>query len=294
MIVTSITSGLGNQMFQYAAGHALARRLGVQLGLDVSFYKTNRYRPLELCRFTLSGRLLSTATQLQLEVDLRKGSRHPLRRAARQVTRCLPLRHFTCCSDVGQAIADSYWQAGDFTALCGYWQNEAYFKDAADELRREFTFRHSPSVDNQSLLNRIRALPAAVCVHVRRGDYLTGKEVLSAAGVEYYVAALRHLGERVPEAHCFVFSDDPDWVRQHLPVAASSTFVTHNNGHNDPEDLRLMMACRHFVIANSTFSWWAPWLSTYEDSVVVAPAKWFSVSHPVESVIVPDRWIRLG
>ncbi len=295
MVITRVISGLGNQMFQYAAGFALARRVGgVPLRLDIDFYKSNRLRAYELERFRLSAQPMSATTRLRVEADLRIGSRHLLRRAVRRVLRPLPVRHFDYCTDAEQAMAEQYWQSGDYTVLGGFWQNEAYFIDAVADLRREFIFRRPPDQMNQAVLDQIRATPIAVCVHVRRGDYLTGREVLAAADIGYYRAALQYSVERFPTARYFVFGDDPDWAQQHIPVPAGSTFVTHNVGRNDPEDMRLMSACRHFIIANSTFSWWGAWLSVWEDKVVVAPARWFAIAHPNESVIVPQRWIRMS
>jgi hypothetical protein len=96
----------------------------------------------------------------------------------------------------------------------------------------------------------------------------------------------------VPRPHCFVFSDDLDWVRANLDTGHPTTFVGHNT--DTPwEDLRLIAACRHFIVANSSFSWWGAWLGAWPCIQVIAPARWFRADHGGEGEIVPAGWLRM-
>ena len=135
-----------------------------------------------------------------------------------------------------------------------------------------------------------------MCVHVRRGDYVTDPFILEnvgLCGLEYYQSALDLIRRQVSSPTFFVFSDDPDWTRQNLPVPEPRHFISHNCGVSDHEDLRLMSACKHFVIANSTFSWWGAWLSTHSQKIVIAPKRWFvSAKYPTTDVI-PTAWTTL-
>lgn len=290
MIITRIVSGLGNQMFQYAAGHALAARRGVPHRLDLRFFDTQTLRRYELHRFAVSARPITQLDRLRISVS----ADPPHRDLPRRIARRLPLRRLSLRHEWPNTVDPTIVTAADYTALLGYWQSESFFADAADGIRREFTFGRPPDAENAAVLDRIRRGPGTpVCVHVRRGDYLSGTEVLTACPLRYYVDALGWIGQRVSDAHHVVFSDDPDWARANLPVPASSTFVTHNAGKNDPEDMRLMSACRHFIIANSTFSWWGAWLSTSAGKLVVAPQRWFAIDHPGEAAVVPATWTRL-
>ena len=294
MILTAIVSGLGNQLFQYAAGYALAARHGVPLRLDLRFFQDQTLRRYELGRFDISARPITPADRFRLRLSTDNPPRGPPRGPLRRAARRLPVRRLTLLRETADGAAPSLLTAPDYAALSGYWQDERNFRDAAAGLRRELTFRDAPDPENAAMLDRIRGAANPVCVHVRRGDYLTGTEVLTACPPQYYVDALAWLGRRVPDAHHFVFSDDPDWVRAHLPVPpTAATFVRHNTGVNDAEDLRLMSACRHFIIANSTFSWWGAWLATGTGKLVVAPRRWYAVPHPNEGRIVPDAWVRL-
>jgi len=141
------------------------------------------------------------------------------------------------------------------------------------------------------MLARI-AVANAVCVHVRRGDYVTS-ERHGLCGLDYYREAMAWLQARMSGLEFFVFSDDPAWVAAHFPRNGAVTLVTHNTGRADAEDLRLMMQCRHFVIANSTFSWWGAWLGQAPGKLVIAPKRWNASEKFSEKDMVPEEWARM-
>jgi hypothetical protein len=132
----------------------------------------------------------------------------------------------------------------------------------------------------------------SLSIHVRRGDYVTSaatNEFHGVLDVDFYEQAVRHVQERVPDLQGFVFSDDPDWCRKALGhLQLPLTFVDANRGEDSWQDLYLMAACRHNIVANSSFSWWGAWLGDgpgRTDRVVIAPRRWFAG----EDVVVEDR-----
>lgn len=293
MIISSIISGTGNQLFQYAAAYALAMRHGVPLRLDTRFYQTDARRPYELNRFCITAKPIGAIDRLRIRASyLQPGRSSRLRHK-------LPIRKLKIISDISteRAVDGQFNQdvltAGPNTLLKGYWQNERYFSEVAGDIRREFGFATSPDAINAAMLDQIGSVPAAICVHVRRGDYLSGNEVVSTCPDRYYADAIQYMQNHVPAARYFVFSDDLPWARANLPVPSASQFVSHNIGRNDVEDLRLMSACNHFIIANSTFSWWGAWLGRKANKIVVAPRRWFAIEHGGEAGIVPAGWVRL-
>jgi hypothetical protein len=179
--------------------------------------------------------------------------------------------------------------------LAGNWNSEMYFADIADVIRTDFTFRQPPSGENLELFNSISEVEA-VSIHVRRGDYVSNpkaNQVHGTCDLDYYLAAAGQIKQKVANPHFFVFSDDPQWVRQHLHLPAPCTFVNHNGPLNGHEDMRLMSHCRHHIIANSGFSWWAAWLDPRADKVVVAPRRWFRTEKYDTSTLIPGGWIRI-
>jgi hypothetical protein len=177
----------------------------------------------------------------------------------------------------------------------GYWQSFKYFESHQDVIRAECTFKRSPTGENARMIDEIEAVQS-VAVHVRRGDYVTNptfKEVHGTCSPDYYQRAQKHIVQHVKEPHFFIFTDDPEWVRKRVTFPGPATVVDHNLGNADFEDLRLMTHCKHFIIANSSFSWWGAWLASNQDKIVIAPVKWFRIdSFPCEDRI-PREWIML-
>ncbi len=264
MIIARVEGGLGNQLFIYAAARALALRTGSELKLDVvNGYRDDAYgRRYRLDAFNIAAPLASEA-----EVGrYRSGSWSLYWR--RKLNRRLP---FAWRSLVEERSLYEPRLLGlrrhSRVYLIGYWQREEYFRDQADAIRREFSLRTRPSVEDRALAERLRR-PDAAILHVRRRAY---EYPLPA---EYYAAALRLLGSRVARPALFVFGDDLDWARRALPLPEGTQFVEHHGGGRDCEDLWLMSQCRHAIIANSSFSWWGAWLNPQSERIVIAPSEW--------------------
>lgn len=135
----------------------------------------------------------------------------------------------------------------------------------------------------------------SVCLHVRRGDYLTNREANRILGVDltdYYRRSVAFMKERRSDCRFFIFSDEPEWAREKLDLGGRSMVVDINPPERAEQDLRLMSMCRHFIIANSSFSWWGTWLSTNPEKTVIAPKQWFRDDRNVENRC-PEEWLRL-
>ncbi len=290
MITSRLLGGLGNQMFQYAAGLALARRLGTELRLDISWFARVANRRYDLGDFAITARP-ATAREL-----IGVGVRPP--GAVARALSVLSLAGFRGIRGHVQEPAFTYWpgfaELPDGTYLDGYWQSERYFEGIADSIRREFTARTPPDPENQRTLDAINSCES-VAIHVRRGDYAASAHTHDYHGttpLEYYEQAVARMRSQLPAATFFVFSDDATWTRKVLSVGEGTVFVTHNGSERSFEDLRLMSACRHHIIANSTFGWWGAWLANTEGQRVIAPRRWFKTDLDTRDLI-PARWERL-
>jgi hypothetical protein len=179
--------------------------------------------------------------------------------------------------------------------LNGYWQSEKYFKSAEDKLRSELCLFDKPDEANQKILDEIVQCPA-VSLHIRRGDYITNPSAALVHGVcslDYYHSAIRHITAHVENPYFFVFSDDPQWVKDNLKIGYPVQFVEANGPDRGAEDMRLMKSCRHHIIANSSFSWWAAWLNDRLDKIVVAPRIWFLDTKIDTKDLIPEQWHRI-
>lgn len=297
MIVVALKGGLGNQLFQYAAGRAFALRLGRPLRLDLSELERRRWskdhtpRAFELAPYDIRAELVH-----------RDATR--LRRAASSVLPAALLDRATGTVTLGERDLPRpapHRARARVLRLEGYFQSERFFANAEGEIRRDLRPRNDLRPAHAALLERIRAGTSA-SLHLRRGDYLTNPAASAHHGVlplDYYRAALAELRRRVGSPSLFVFSDEPGWAREHLDLPEPFEVVGGEPGRASLapfEDLWLMSQCQHHVIANSSFSWWGAWLGTCREKVVIAPARWFAdeaTNAARGADVVPGRWLRV-
>lgn len=251
MIITRLQGGLGNQMFQYAAGRAKSLREGVPLLLDTTWYNSQDLRSLGITKFNIEAQIASPA-----EIS---------------------------------AVSKSNF-------LDGYFQNESYFNDAADVIRKDFQLKDQGDPKLKEWLNKIQK-ENSVSLHIRRTDYLAPKHqtIYRQISLEYYKAALKYIQGEVGAVQVFVFSDDIEWVKKNLIIPSDiAVEYISDKGFSPEQELFLMSQCSHNITANSTFSWWAAWLNPNLEKIVVTPKKWFFDSKENrESEIIPSSWIQI-
>lgn len=286
MIQVHLAGGLGNQLFQYAAGRALALRHDTDLLLDTRSLgrKGPAHSVFGLHHFAIKARI---GTAAELPPDRSRRLAYSLWRGFGRAPQFLRER--------GLGLNRGVLTAPDGTYLHGYFQSESYFADATHRLRQDLAFADPPKGKNTDWLTRIAADETAVSLHVRRGDYVADAKSLRSQGIcdaAYYRRAVAALTAQSGKRHVFhVFSDDPEWARANLKLGAEMIVLSHNGPDTPHEDLRLMAACHHHIIANSTFSWWGAWLDPRPDAITVAPAQWFANPTLSNPDILPARWL---
>ncbi len=293
MIISRVIGGLGNQMFQYAAGRALALAHGLQLRLDVTgFDGYGLHHGFELQRIFHCKAVLASAAETRAILGWR---------AASSLRRVLALPSLAALRGSVFVVEPHfhYWPGirdlPDTAYLQGYWQSEKYFADAAAILRLDFAFRQPLSEANTAWTERIDRC-TAVSMHVRRGDYVSDprtRAVLGPCSLEYYRSAVRCIAERVETPEFFVFSDDIAWAKGNLDIDFPCHFIDDNRGAESYNDMRLMSLCHHHILANSSFSWWGAWLNPRTNKVVVAPAQWFIGGKRRVDDLFPQGWVTL-
>lgn len=298
MITVQLIGGLGNQMFQYAMGRALALRLHAPLCLNTSSFVNTQGSVAHIAwRLPLFPNIIGTVRH----VDDRQPSyfHNCLRRinffAQRKLHWNKPLfpniviePHFEYWPGVEEILAPVH--------LYGYWQSEKYFTHYTDQIRRDFTFPSLPEGAAKNYATRIMACPDAISVHIRRGDYVSNPQALAFHGLlgpVYYRSALERIRDEVGSTIVFLFSDDPQWGRDNFDPCGHVLEVVDLKLSESPQhDMHLMTLCRHHVIANSSFSWWGAWLGS-PDGITIAPKRWFADVGTNGDDIYPQGWIRL-
>lgn len=292
MIITRLQGGMGNQMFQYAFGRALAVKNNTTLGLDLEYLldRTPRkgftFRNYDLDLFSIQAEMVQQATVPMFYRSFGSGTMGLLLNKVRDTLLLAPGK------EKGFSLDEKKLMLGDETYLYGYWQSYKYFESIADTIRKDFTIR-MPLPDHIQELKKEIESKNSVCIHVRRGDYV-GNSVHEVVGRSYYDMALVKLKERTPIEHVYVFSDDIQWCKDALSFSFPTTYVGQEYaGERAIGHFALMRACTHFIIPNSSFSWWAAWLGTSLSKVVIAPKQWFADGTIDTTDLIPQSWIRL-
>jgi hypothetical protein len=272
-IRVELIGGLGNQMFQAAAGRSLAAKIGGSLELDVTRIGGSRQRRFALDALPHGATVvcddrsvifrkfekLGYATVRAINPSLRRpvnGWNGPVY--------VEPHFHFD----------PSFSSISGSCYLRGYFQSPRYFADVTDLIRRSFDLRGCVSA--AAIKTADNFAPADVAVHIRRGDLATDSSANRVHGVldhSYYDAALQFIARQGSIDVIHAFSDDHEYARALL---ARHERVVFHRGETEHDDMYMMSRARRHIIANSTFSWWSAWLDSRPDSLVVGPAAWFA------------------
>jgi hypothetical protein len=274
-VTSYLMGGCANQMFQYATGLALARRLGVEFKLDVSWYETaTPSQPRMYSLGLFKGVDARVVHSLWGRIIREEGFPYQPALLENAPRKC---------------------------SLVGYWQSEKYFFGLRDELRERLLPRQP--LPARSIATERAILDAgerSVFVTVRRTDYV-GNPYHVVLPMDYYREAAALIAAKVRDPVFFVFSDDPEWCEANFKLPYRTTIagnfdrtVEQHLGREDAE-LYLMRLCSHAIMANSSYSWWGAWLGAdVNGGTVIAPKSWFGPAFKEDPRdIVPGRWIRL-
>ena len=282
VIYVKIYGGLGNQLYQYALGKALAVHHSTLCKLDLREFETYKLHRYSLSHFQIPEYLMEDSEFLQID--------DPQKRKWQERRGKIPVvreNSFHFDKEVLGAPAHAYFD--------GYWQAFRYFEEIRPILLKEISVKYAPTGQNLEWLKQIRS-GESVALHVRRGDYASNPTTQTFHGLcsaEYYQEACRRISAHVKQPVFYIFSDDPAWVKKEFDYLKNKKYVDNNTPLFNYEDLRLMSACHHQIIANSTFSWWGAWLNENPEKMVIAPKKWFSCQERNTKDLIPDSWHKL-
>lgn len=285
MVVVKLSGGIGNQMFQYAFARKIAHENNTELKLDLSWYAIFTNRKYGLNKFNIEAK---KATEKEVKkYDCVERNQYKIIKILNKITNVLNNKEYI--------KDDRYFYINKDIYITGYWQSEKYFSSIESIIRNDFTFRKMANDKNNKIIDQIYATQA-VSIHIRRGDYVSDKKTKSILGLlplEYYRKCIDKISEVTSNPSYFIFSDDPQWSKDHLNIDFPTVFVENNYKESDCEDLRLISLCKHNIIANSTFSWWGAWLNKNKNKIVLAPKRWFISEKRNSKEIVPYRWWKI-
>ncbi len=286
MIVVQLKGGLGNQLFQYAAGLALRQMHNCELLVDTSFYTTTQERKFDLDYLTIDYKVATTEELGEFDLPIYR----------KVWNRLVPVPYKRIYREASFAFDATFHQLQPPIYLKGYWQSEKYFQPYASVIATAFTVREK-YIQHLAALTHDMQQHTSIAVHIRRGDYLR-PEFVHVHGVldaTYYKQAIATMQQRYGNCTFYFFSDDIDWVQQNLPLNDMQyVFVSGHITHHAIEDFYAMQHCQHNIIANSSFAWWAAWLNKNPLKHVIAPLQWFAPKHNQSTHdLIPSTWQRL-
>lgn len=286
---------LGNQLFIYAAARALSLEQGRRMfysDYDYSYWHNeNRLNCFKLSNDVSYQKCLSPTLKHKIGNFIYKLlCRHKdinevaqMEKQNQWIFRAFDM--FMC--------QEGYIQPSFFSSknifMFGYFQCDKFFKSYEDIIRKELDFRtelfcKDVKVLGQKILNN----PLSVCLHIRRGDYLNNP-VFNVCKTEYYYRAIDKMQTLVPNANYYVFSDNIEEVKNLFSIYHNLYFTYIDAKYTDQESLYLGSCCKHFIMTNSSYSWWMQFLSKNQGKHVIAPNRWFGVKRPCD--IYQDNWI---
>ena len=270
MIIIQMSGGLGNQMFQYAL-YLKLKKLGREVKFDsTSSYIRDNARPIHLAVFNIQ---YPAATKEEL-IEMTDSSMLLKDRIRRKLKGSKSKEY----REEGFGY-DPVVLTQDPAYLVGTFQSELYFQDMKEQIREAFRFDQSVMQQETLAMKDTIKSTTSVSIHVRRGDYLNAEEVYGEICTDaYYDGAIKYMLEKYPDATFYLFTNDLTWADFFVNARpfANIVVVKDNTEYTGYLDMYLMKHCKHNIIANSSFSWWAAWLNSNREKTVIAPAKWLN------------------
>ena len=267
LVVIQLSGGMGNQMFQYAL-YLQLKALGKNVKIDdkTEYVGRDNARPIRLSVF-------DAKYQVPNEVEMRCLTDSYLDIVSK-IRRKLTGRKTAEYVEKNQ-LFDSEVLKKDRAYLVGCWQSEKYFADIKEEVRKAFTFKNIILSPKMLEYEQKMQETNSVSLHIRRGDYLEVSDVYGGICTpQYYEKAMKQMDEWNPNCHFFVFTNDSDWVKENYS-GKNLTIVEGNDEDAGYIDMYLMTRCKHYILANSSFSWWGCYLNPSKEKKVIAPKQWF-------------------
>ena len=275
-----LTGGLGNQMFQFATGFAIAKNNNVRLSLDLSYI--NRRQLFNGFELENIFNIYSKVSFLNRPLSFKSVNFKEILNKVDVTFYNFKEPHFHYDPGILDIPKHSF--------LDGYWQSELYFRDYAKEIKEIFNFSDKLNEQNHLISNDINN-NNSISIHIRRGDFLLKQNNNHYIDLkEYYLKAINESSKFFKNPKYFIFSDDPSWVTDNFVLNHPYIVVDANHGSKSFLDMYLMSLCTSNIIANSSFSWWSAWLNNNEDKIVYAPKDWFNDKSICTDHLIPNSW----
>lgn len=270
-----VEDGIGNQMFIYAHARELQEKYGGEIVIDTHAVTSKQWISLPHLFLNEHVRVSNAWDKLEL---------YPLvllKKIKDRLFKTKTLKQYRFWGKLGLLIQ---YQIPYYDSLVkpifrsgyviGGWMSDKFFADVQELLHEEFKVKEPVSEKNRKVIEELNSCES-VCIHIRLGDYLDEQwsEKLYICDNDYYNDAITEIKKHVANPVFYVFAPthkDFEMIQKDFEFDAPVNFL--DLGNTDYEDLQLMYACKHYIISNSTYSWWAQYMGSNPNKVVVAPS----------------------
>jgi hypothetical protein len=288
MIIISLKGGLGNQMYQYAFGRKMSLINNTKLFLDLSWFNEEHFpRKYVLDKFNINAEIADPV----LLKKIRGGFTNYHSIYNRILKKLCPFLFKKTIYEKKLIFDYTIFNYNGDKYYDGYWQNYRYFMDVNNIILKELTVLDDIAISKNILVNEIKNRNS-ISIHIRRGDYENNHIARNFHGLlpkKYFDSSIEKIVQSVNNPHFYFFSDDIAWVKENFNIAYPHSYVENSPDGEEYIDLIIMSMCKHNIIANSTYSWWAAWLNNNQEKIVIVPPVW-SKAVPDTSEIVPTNW----
>ncbi len=298
MIVVFLRGGLGNQMFQYALGRNLSKKYNTELIFDTTFLD-DRFPRKGLAMYSYNLDVFGIVPHRTFLSNISTNIPVPglwlgIDFMLLKIRDILGIRKII--KEQSFAFNQNVFLMGSNIFLWGYWQSEKYFEDIRDEIFAMFEFKTPLTGIAKDIATKIQSTNS-VALHVRRGDYVTApntRKLMGDTDIQYYERAVAYITKRIESPRFFIISNDATWCKENIKIPFPVTYLDDTSaGPKDIYHMQLMSLCKHNIIANSSFSWWAAWLNRNPEKIVIAPKQWMAGTLANEEDFVPSVWVRM-
>ena len=284
-VIIRLQGRMANQMFEWALSKAIKKQTGIQPIFDDS------EETQKLSAFNIDFKKYTIEKPLKYKLFRKTIPLRNLRNKLTKIKIKIPEHH----ENPPFKFDESFINVKAPVYLDGFFQSYKYLNLVRDELLEDFKLKKPLNSKNKKMLELIKNTES-VSLHYRRTDYLKARvaNVMGACTDEYYKAAVNIIAEKTKKPlTLFIFSDDPEWVTQNVHFDQKVVVVDINSGKKGYCDVELMKNCKHNIIANSSFSYWAAWLNENPEKIVIAPKIWMK-NIQSDYDLIPPEWIRIG
>lgn len=280
MITVRLSSGFGNQLFQYFFAQYLKEKYDQEVQFDSNGFKFDDSREIEI---TILKSNFKIVNETRLFTNY-LGVAHRIKLFLFKINLCT--KYINDKDIFNKTTLD---QAKNYY-FDGYWQTDYYISKIKNSDFLLNTVDKMPVLIENYILEIEKS--NSVALHIRRGDYFSPLYIgrYAVCNINYYLKALNYIQTNVENPVFFVFSDDLDWVRNNLELPKSTIFVK-NEKINSFWYVFLMSKAKHNIISNSTFSWWGAYLNNNKNKIVVSPDRWMLDS---DKTIALSEWIKIS